>query len=127
MSLILVIGNKNYSSWSMRPWLALRANKIPFEELGNDARQTLRDASALLQTLNTQVAPQAKQTMAAAQTALEAANHTLQPDSAVQVSTAEAMQELARTAAAFRTLADYLERHPEALLRGKPGQAEDNK
>ena len=29
----LVIGNKNYSSWSMRPWLALRANEIPFEEV----------------------------------------------------------------------------------------------
>ncbi|QPF82292.1 glutathione S-transferase family protein [Bradyrhizobium genosp. L] len=29
----LVIGNKNYSSWSMRPWLALRANEIPFEEI----------------------------------------------------------------------------------------------
>jgi glutathione S-transferase len=28
----LVIGNKNYSSWSMRPWLVLRANNIPFEE-----------------------------------------------------------------------------------------------
>lgn len=28
----LVIGNKNYSSWSMRPWLALRASGIPFEE-----------------------------------------------------------------------------------------------
>jgi glutathione S-transferase len=28
----LVIGNKNYSSWSMRPWLALRASAIAFEE-----------------------------------------------------------------------------------------------
>ncbi len=33
MTLKLVIGNKNYSSWSMRPWLALRANGIPFEEV----------------------------------------------------------------------------------------------
>jgi glutathione S-transferase len=33
MTLKLVIGNKNYSSWSMRPWLALRAAKIPFEEI----------------------------------------------------------------------------------------------
>ena len=33
MTLKLVIGNKNYSSWSMRPWLALRANDIPFEEI----------------------------------------------------------------------------------------------
>jgi glutathione S-transferase len=33
MTLKLVIGNKNYSSWSMRPWLALRANTIAFEEV----------------------------------------------------------------------------------------------
>jgi glutathione S-transferase len=33
MTLTLVIGNKNYSSWSMRPWLALRANEIAFEEV----------------------------------------------------------------------------------------------
>lgn len=30
---ILVIGNKNYSSWSMRPWLALRHLNIDFEEV----------------------------------------------------------------------------------------------
>jgi glutathione S-transferase len=28
----LLIGNKNYSSWSMRPWMAARAAGIPFEE-----------------------------------------------------------------------------------------------
>ena len=33
MSLTLVIGNKNYSSWSMRPWLALKANNIAFDEV----------------------------------------------------------------------------------------------
>jgi glutathione S-transferase len=33
MALKLVIGNKNYSSWSMRPWLALRANNIAFTEI----------------------------------------------------------------------------------------------
>ena len=33
MTLKLVIGNKNYSSWSMRPWLALRASDIPFDEI----------------------------------------------------------------------------------------------
>ena len=31
--LTLVIGNKNYSSWSMRPWLALVAFGIPFKEV----------------------------------------------------------------------------------------------
>ncbi len=29
----LYIGNKNYSSWSMRPWLLLKQFEIPFEEI----------------------------------------------------------------------------------------------
>ena len=29
----LVIGNKNYSSWSLRPWLLMRVLDLPFEEL----------------------------------------------------------------------------------------------
>ena len=29
----LVIGNKNYSSWSMRPWVLLKQAEIPFEEV----------------------------------------------------------------------------------------------
>jgi glutathione S-transferase len=32
MALHLTIGNKNYSSWSFRPWLALKVAAIPFEE-----------------------------------------------------------------------------------------------
>ena len=33
MSLTLVIGNKNYSSWSLRPWIAMKVAGIPFEEI----------------------------------------------------------------------------------------------
>ena len=29
----LVIGNKTYSSWSLRPWLLLRHAELPFQEL----------------------------------------------------------------------------------------------
>jgi glutathione S-transferase len=32
MALKLIIGNKNYSSWSLRPWLAMKVAGIPFEE-----------------------------------------------------------------------------------------------
>ena len=32
MALQLLIGNKNYSSWSMRPWVLMRALGIPFDE-----------------------------------------------------------------------------------------------
>jgi glutathione S-transferase len=32
MALRLIIGNKNYSSWSMRPWIAMKVAGIPFDE-----------------------------------------------------------------------------------------------
>ena len=32
MTLKLIIGNKNYSSWSMRPWIGLKAAGIAFDE-----------------------------------------------------------------------------------------------
>jgi len=100
--------------------LVAKLNKIPFETIGKDLHQTLTDADGLLKTLNTQVAPEARATLVAAQTALASANSTLQPNSPLAQSTVDTMRELSRTAAAFRTLADYLERHPEALIRGKP-------
>jgi len=33
MALTLVIGNKNYSSWSLRPWIAMKVKGIAFEEV----------------------------------------------------------------------------------------------
>jgi glutathione S-transferase len=49
--LVLVIGNKNYSSWSLRPWLALRMAGLAFEEVriplyGPGARDAIRRHSA---------------------------------------------------------------------------------
>jgi glutathione S-transferase len=32
MTLKLIIGNKNYSSWSFRPWIAMKVAGIPFAE-----------------------------------------------------------------------------------------------
>ncbi|WP_125477612.1 PqiB family protein, partial [Caballeronia terrestris] len=102
--------------------LIARLNKIPFEGIGKDLRRTLNTADKLLKTLDTSVAPEARDTLRAARTALDAADRTLQPDSAIAQSTAETLRELSRTAASFRALAEYLERHPEALIRGKPAE-----
>ena len=44
--LTLVIGNKNYSSWSLRPWLVLKQFGIPFTEIrislyGSEAKENI--------------------------------------------------------------------------------------
>lgn len=33
MSLTLIVGNKNYSSWSLRPWLAMKQAGLAFDEV----------------------------------------------------------------------------------------------
>jgi glutathione S-transferase len=38
-NLVLVIGTKNWSSWSLRPWLALKQAGLPFDEMLIDLRQ----------------------------------------------------------------------------------------
>jgi glutathione S-transferase len=48
----LIIGNKNYSSWSLRAWLACKQSGLGFEELtvpilGEDWEQRKRDAEEL--------------------------------------------------------------------------------
>lgn len=45
----LIIGNKNYSSWSMRPWVLLKALDIPFEEV--QLRFDFSPGSAFYRTL----------------------------------------------------------------------------
>jgi paraquat-inducible protein B len=99
--------------------LVAKLNKIPFDGIGKNLNSTLSDADALLKSLDREMIPEARNTLAAARAALVSANSTLQPDSALAQSTVDTMRELSRTAASFRALADYLERHPEALLRGK--------
>jgi paraquat-inducible protein B len=99
--------------------LVAKLNTIPFGAIGKNTQQTLASAKTLLDHLDTGVIPQARGTLDAAHAALNSANNVLQPNSALLQNTDDAVQELSRTAAAFRTLADYLEQHPEALIRGK--------
>jgi glutathione S-transferase len=43
----LVIGNKNWSSWSLRPWLAMRRIGLPFEEISVRLRRPESKAEIL--------------------------------------------------------------------------------
>jgi glutathione S-transferase len=43
----LIIGDHNYSSWSLRPWLAAKQSGLPFEEISIPLRQTTTKAEIL--------------------------------------------------------------------------------
>ncbi|WP_233857352.1 PqiB family protein [Paraburkholderia sp. HD33-4] len=99
--------------------LIAKLNTIPFSAIGKNTQHTLSSAETLLNHLDAQVVPQAHDALASAHAALDSANNVLQPDSPLQQNADNVVEELSRTATAFRTLADYLEQHPEALIRGK--------
>lgn len=54
-----------------------------------------------------------------AESALTGFERSMSADSDLRARTTRAMEELGRAAGAVRSLAEYLERHPEALIRGK--------
>jgi len=74
-----------------------RLEAIPYERIASNLDRTLANLDALIGSLN------------AAQ------------GGAMGLQTLRALDEITKAAAALRGMADYLERHPEALLRGKKG------
>jgi paraquat-inducible protein B len=86
--------------------------------------KTLTSAEELTRTLNNDVSPEITAAMKDARKTINSAEQTLSQDSPLQQDMREAMREITRAAGSVRVLTDYLERHPESLLRGKP---EENK
>ena len=99
--------------------IAAKLDRFPLEELSGDLRQTLQDASRLINNIDTGLAAEAGPALVQARKTLASADRLLSSDSPLQTDTRQAMREVARAAQAFRVLADYLERHPEAVLVGK--------
>ena len=80
---------------------------------------TLRETRQLVKKLDSKVAPSISSTLDQAQKTLVSVEGTLGQDSPLQYEIRQAMNELGEAARALRVLTDYLERHPEALIRGK--------
>jgi paraquat-inducible protein B len=99
--------------------IATKVQKLPLEQVAGDLQTTLRSANKLIEQIDRDIAPELRETMADIRKALDTMDQTLKPNSPLQQDARDAMRELARAAAAFRALSDYLERHPEALISGK--------
>jgi paraquat-inducible protein B len=101
--------------------IAKKLDQVPFDQIGNNLNTALKNADQLFTRLDKEVVPQARDTLAAAKQTFGSAEATLQQDSPMQSDVHQALQELTRTLQSLNALSDYLERHPESLLRGKSG------
>jgi paraquat-inducible protein B len=103
-----------------------RLEKVPFDTISEDLRkaleqlnQTLKDADGLAKRLNEDVAPELKRTLEQARHTLEEAQKAVSEDSPVQSDLRDTLNEVRRSSEELRALVDYLERQPDALIRGR--------
>jgi paraquat-inducible protein B len=96
-----------------------KLDKVPFDQIGAALRDTLTNTSRLMAQLDKQVAPQARDMFKQAQVSLQSLNQLIAPDASLPSNTQNAMVQIDRAARSLRALADYLQAHPEALLRGR--------
>ncbi len=85
-----------------------KLDKVPFQEIGGDLRKAIADLD---------------RTLVSARGTLDNANSFVEPNSVQGQELGNTLQEVSRAARSLRVLADYLERHPETLIRGKKEEA----
>jgi paraquat-inducible protein B len=81
-----------------------KLDKIPLEKIGDELSMALVHLD---------------QTLVSAHQTVDTADKMIAPDASLRIDLSNTLQEVSRAARAIRVLGDYLERHPEALIRGK--------
>jgi paraquat-inducible protein B len=114
--------------------IVAKIDKLPLEAISGDLRkalasldQTVKDVGTAVNHLDADVTPGLKTTLDDVRGAIGTADRVLKSsdatllgkDAPAQQELRDALQEITRAARSLRVLADYLERHPEALIRGK--------
>jgi paraquat-inducible protein B len=107
--------------------IAYKLDQLPLDQIGgqllaslHDLQTTLHNTSTLMGHVNDQVTPELTAALGDARHTLQAAQSTLSDGSPLQGDLRDALKQVSRSARALAELSDFLEQHPESLLRGKP-------
>jgi len=100
--------------------------KLPLDRISGDLRTALQSltraldsSDVMVKRLNKEITPAARDTLEETRGMMRAAERTLAQDAPLPQDLRDALRELNRASQTLRLLGDYLERHPESLLRGK--------
>jgi paraquat-inducible protein B len=107
--------------------VAQKLDKLPFDQISNHLiatlatlDQTLKSTDRLMRNVDSSIAPQVAATLKEAEEAMKNAKDALSAGGSLNNDLGDTLLQLSRAAKSLGALADYLERHPEALIRGKP-------
>ncbi len=102
-----------------------KLSRIPFDTIGRDVQGVIGKADQAITRLTPEAAKAVtdlQATLAKAQASIDRLDrNVLDENSSVQIQAGQALAEVQRAAQSLRVLADYLQRNPQSLIRGKPG------
>lgn len=97
-----------------------KIERIPVDAIGEDVKKLLERVDGLVKRVDREVLPEVKKTLEDLKRVLKSTDATLVgKDAPAQQEMREALQEVSRAAQAISGLVEYLERNPDALIRGK--------
>lgn len=100
-----------------------KIDQVPIRELGQHVDEGLVSSRAVLEQLRRDVLPAGTEALSTARQALAELDRTLAEDAAWRGSVDQTLSETRLTLRSVRSLSEYLERHPESLLRGRRSPA----
>ncbi|MCG6953792.1 MAG: MlaD family protein [Betaproteobacteria bacterium] len=99
---------------------------MPLDDIGKDTKKaletldtTLKTIDAAVKQINAKVTPELSDALVDLRRSLADVNSLLAQDSPLQEDLRNALRDVSRAAASARVLLDYVEQHPESLIRGK--------
>lgn len=98
-------------------------SKLPLARIAGNLDGSLAALRKVLDQVNASTLPEMRTTLGNASKALESANSTLADDSPQREQLTQTLDQLGRMSRSLRELSDYLGRHPESLIRGRPDSA----
>ncbi|OTU03317.1 mammalian cell entry protein [Acinetobacter baumannii] len=114
--------------------IADKLTKFPLVEIGQDVRKTLKNMNTaiestdkLVKQLDGKVAPGLQATLDDVRKTVRSSESILSSDAPLQQDVRKALQQMTRAAASLQLMADYIEQHPESIIRGKRPEANDEK
>jgi paraquat-inducible protein B len=99
--------------------VAHKLDELPLNKIARDLDTTLLTLNSFLGNADHIILPEAKSTLRQARGTLQETQQALAPESSLQSDLHSTLSSVGRAADSIRTLADFLDKHPEALIRGK--------